>query len=61
MATQIQQLKDEALDLLITLRELEPLEDYSDADYDEVLTDVKWSHHQCRLRLGILKERNYYD
>lgn len=56
MTSQIQELKDEVLDLLITLRELEPLEDYDGVDYDEVLNDVKWSHHQCKIRLQNLVE-----
>jgi hypothetical protein len=56
MTSQIQELKDEVIDLLITLRELEPLEDYDGVDYDEIVTDIKWGHHQCKIRLQNLME-----
>ena len=54
--TEIQQLKDELLDIGATLRELEVLEDYTDADYSEVLMDMKWSHQQLKHRLLNLQE-----
>jgi hypothetical protein len=54
--TKIEDLKNETLDMLITLRELEQLEDYDGVDYDEIVTDIKWGHHQCKIRLQNLME-----
>jgi len=53
----ISEIRDELLDMLITLRELEVLEDYNDVDYSEVLTDIKWSHQMLKHRLETLRLR----
>ena len=54
--TELQDLKDELLDTLITIRELEPLEDYDGASYADVLTEYKWNHQQLKHRLLNLQE-----
>ena len=53
---ELQDLKDELLDTLITIRELEPLEDYDGASYADVLTEYKWNHQQLKHRLLNLQE-----
>ena len=55
--TELQDLKDELLDTLVTIRELEPLEDYNGASYADVLTEYKWNHQQLKHRLLNLQER----
>lgn len=49
--TQLENLKNELLDMVITIRQLEGVEDYCGADYSDIISDVRWSHHQCKSRL----------
>ena len=53
----IKQLQHECNEMQIVLRELSVLEDYSDADYSDVVTDVKWNRVMLEDRLKNLRLR----
>ena len=55
--TSITEVQKETMDLLITLRELEVLEDYDGADYTAVLSDLQWNHYELKERLTTLQRR----
>ena len=53
----IKVLQHECNEMQIVLRELSVLEDYSDADYSDVVTDVKWNRVMLEDRLKNLRLR----
>ena len=57
----ISEIKDELVDMLITLGELEVLEDFDGVDYSAVCDELKWSHQQLKHRLLSLQMRGDDD
>lgn len=53
----LKKLQIELGEMQITVRELQKLEDYDGASYDEVLMDTKWLHQQLKHRLTSLQLR----
>ena len=53
----IRQLQHECTEMMCVLRELAVLEDYCDADYSDVVTDVKWNRVMLENRLKNLRLR----
>jgi hypothetical protein len=53
----IKQLQHECTEMMCVLRELAVLEDYCDADYSDVVTDVKWNRVMLENRLKNLRLR----
>ena len=57
MTEPINIIKNELLDILVTVKQLEELETYEDADYSDVISDFRWNHKMLRNRLCNLQER----
>ena len=57
MTDPIKQLKHYNMRLTTVLNELEVLEDYEDADYTDVVTDVKWNVVMLENRRESLQRR----
>ena len=53
----IKVLQHECNEMMSVLRELAVLEDYCDADYSDVVTDVKWNRVMLENRLKNLRLR----
>ena len=53
----IKELKHYNNRLTTVLNELEVLEDYKNADYSDVLTDIKWNVHMLENRREQLQRR----
>jgi hypothetical protein len=52
--TEISEIINELLSMICTMKQLDKVETYKDADYSEVIVDLKWSHQQCKHRLATL-------
>ena len=58
MSEPIDQIKEILLNMLVTVKQLEELETYDDADYNDVLLDLRWNHRMLQNRLCNLQEEN---